>query len=37
MLERMRQEGANRCALERLGLRNALKLWGQGEEDAVPS
>jgi hypothetical protein len=37
MLERMRQEGANRCALERLGLRNALKLWGQGGEDAVPS
>lgn len=37
MLERMRQEGANRRALERVGLRNALKLWGQEAEEAEPS
>ncbi len=32
MIERMRQEGANRLALERAGLRNALKIWGQIDE-----
>jgi hypothetical protein len=37
MLERMRQEGANRRALERVGLRNALKLWGQETEEGEPS
>lgn len=34
MIGRMRQEGANRLALERAGLRNALKIWGQPEEPA---
>jgi len=29
MVERMHHDGANRLALERVGLRNALKLWGQ--------
>ncbi len=37
MVERMRHEGANRRALERVGLRNALKLWGQDGEDAQAS
>jgi hypothetical protein len=31
MLERMRNEGATRRTLERVGLRNALHLWGQDE------
>ena len=37
MIERMHQEGANRLALERVGLRNALKLWGQETEEPAPS
>ena len=37
MVERMRHDGANRRALERVGLRNALKLWGQDGEDAQAS
>ena len=37
MIERMRQEGANRRALERVGLRNALQLWGQEAEETEPS
>jgi hypothetical protein len=34
MVERMHQDGTNRRALERMGLRNALKLWGQDEAHA---
>ncbi|WP_295390359.1 DUF2934 domain-containing protein [uncultured Thiodictyon sp.] len=37
MVERMREDGTNRRALERMGLRNALKLWGQDEPEATPS
>jgi hypothetical protein len=29
MIERMRNNGATRRTLERVGLRNALHLWGQ--------
>lgn len=34
MLERMRNSGASRRSLERMGLRNALRLWG--EDDVEP-
>lgn len=34
MVGRMQQEGANRLALERAGLRNALKIWGRPEDAA---
>ncbi len=37
MVERMHHDGANRRALERVGLRNALKLWGQDGADVPPS
>lgn len=35
MVERMHRDGLTRRALERVGLRNALRLWsdGGGEED----
>jgi hypothetical protein len=29
MIERMRRNGTSRRVLERVGLRNALQLWGQ--------
>jgi hypothetical protein len=37
MVERMRQDGTNRRALERIGLRNALKLWGGDGAEGAPS
>ena len=37
MVERMRSDGANRRALERVGLRNALKFWGQCGAQPQPS
>lgn len=34
MIERMSRDGVTRRALERVGLRNALRLWSEGGEDS---
>jgi hypothetical protein len=34
MIERMHRDGVTRRALERVGLRNALRMWSEGGEEA---
>ncbi len=34
MIEHMHREGLTRRALERVGLRNALRMWSEGGEEA---